>query len=497
MTVATRTTAPDAVATAGDRFAMARGVADAVLYEGYVLYPYRASSAKNQVRFQWGVLMPPAYCEADGSERASSRTECLLARDAGRRRTRPSCTCGCAACRRNGAESRRRRTRSTASWRRGTASPRVESLEVDGARHVEWDEALDRVVDLPPLDLPAAGVADVALSFRLEGGCEIEELAGERGEVIGRFVRERVAVQGSVRVVVAPVAPGSPYLKVAVTVENATAWDDDDTARADAMASSLVAVHTMLAADGATFVSLLDPPDEAAEAARTCRSDGTYPVVVGDETVVLSSPIILYDHPEVAEQSPGDLFDATEIDEILALRVMTLTDAEKAEARGTDARSAAIIDRCDALSPEAMGRLHGQMRPVEPEWPTLTTPGTGDGDADPTASGAEAAPWWDPATDASVDPWRDTVVVDGIELGQGSRVRLHPSGRSDAQDMFLDGRGATVAGVFADVDGGSHLAVTLDDDPTAGELVWQGRYLYFHPEEVEPLPPRAAAGEQA
>ena len=111
-------------------------------------------------------------------------------------------------------------------------------------------------------------------------------------------------------------------------------------------------------------------PTMPAEAARNCRSDGTYPVLIGRDDVVLSSPIILYDHPEVAEQSPGDLFDAPEIDEILALRVMTLTDAEKAEARGTDARAAAIIDRCDTLSPEAMGRLHGQMRPVEPEWPT-------------------------------------------------------------------------------------------------------------------------------
>ena len=54
--------------------------------------------------------------------------------------------------------------------------------------------------------------------------------------------------------------------------------------------------------------------------------------------------------------------------------------------------------------------------------------------------------------------------------------------------MFLDGRRGTVAGVFADVDGGFHLAVTLDDDPAASELVWQGRYLYFRPDEVEPLP---------
>ena len=490
MTVAARTVG---ALTADDRFVTARGVADAVLYEGYVLYPYRASSRKNQVRFQWGVLMPPAYCEADSSERCSSRTECLLAPASG-----PAADEAVLHVRVRCLQTQRRRVEATTDEEGGAGGPdgftEVESLEVDGTRHVEWDEALDRVVDLPPLDLRAGGVTQALRAFRLEGGSEIEDVAAASGEVVGRFVRERVAVQGSVRVTVAPADEGSPYLKVAVTVENASAWDDHDTARADAMASSLVAVHTMLAADGATFVSLLDPPDEAAEAVRTCRSDGTYPVVVGDETVVLSSPIILYDHPEVAEQSPGDLFDATEIDEILALRVMTLTEAEKAEARGTDARSAAIIDRCDTLSPEAMGRLHGQMRPVEPAWPTLSTP---DDPADPADDGAQAEPWWDPATDASVDPWRDTVTVDGIELGQGSRVRLHPSGRSDAQDMFLDGRGATVAGVFADVDGGFHLAVTLDDDPAAGELVWQGRYLYFHPEEVEPLPPRAAAGEQS
>ena len=283
-------------------------------------------------------------------------------------------------------------------------------------------------------------------------------------------------IDGMVRVATAPAAYGSPYVKVAVTVENATPWSNDASRRADVVAQSLVAVHTMLAVDGATFVSLLDPPDAAAEAALACRSVGTYPVLIGADDVVLSSPIILYDHPEVADQSPGDLYDSLEIDEILALRVMTLTDAEKAEARGTDARAAAIIDRCDALSPEAMGRLHGQMRPVEPEWLTVNTPGT------------EAAPWWDPASDQSVDPWTDSVLVGGVDLAQGSAVRLHPSGQADAQDMFLDGRRGTVAGVFADVDGGVHLAVTLDDDPAARELNWQGRYLYFRPEEVEPLP---------
>ena len=66
-------------APVADRFETARAVADAVLYEGYVLYPYRASSRKNQARFQWGVLTPRAFSEADGSERWAMRTECLVA----------------------------------------------------------------------------------------------------------------------------------------------------------------------------------------------------------------------------------------------------------------------------------------------------------------------------------------------------------------------------------------------------------------------------------
>ena len=62
-----------------------------------------------------------------------------------------------------------------------------------------------------------------------------------------------------------------------------------------------------------------------------------------------------------------------------------------------------------------------------------------------------------------------------------------PSHRADAQDIFLSGLSATVAGVFTDVDGDQHVAVTVDDDPATEELEWQGRYLFFHVDEVEPL----------
>jgi hypothetical protein len=233
----------------------------------------------------------------------------------------------------------------------------------------------------------------------------------------------------------------------------------------------------MLAVDDGSFVSLLDPPDAARAATVDCHNDGAFPVLIGADDVMLSSPIILYDHPEVAPESPGDLYDSTEIDEILALRVLTLTDAEKSEARGTDPRSAAIIDRCDDMPPEMWERLHGAVRALGPT-------------AQPDLNQDQAVAWWDPAVDASVDPWSDTILINGVDVSKGTMVQLQPSHRSDAQDIFLEGMTATVAGVFQDVDGTTHVAVTVDDDPATSELAWQGRYLFFHPDEVSPLPDR-------
>jgi hypothetical protein len=445
-----------------DRFEAARSVADAVLYEGYVLYPYRASSRKNQVRFQWGVLTPRAFSEAEGSERWSMRAECLV--DPG---TAPSLSV---------------RLRCLHGQHRSVEGPLgdggfepVPQLAADGAIHVDWDEAVDRVIDLPRLRLLPHDGRERKKAFMLAAGTEWELVHDVDGAVVGRFVRRRETVAGLSRLVVSQPDPALPYLKVAVTVENTNLWTGGRVHRDEIMNHSLIAMHIMLAIDDGRFISLLDPPDDAAEIVRTCHGDGAYPVLIGSDDVVLASPIILYDHPEVAPQSPGDLYDSLEIDEILALRVMTLTDEEKAEARGTDPRAAAIIDRCDDMSPETLSQLHGQMRPVPPS----TGPGHDDA--------SDAVSWWDPEMDASFDPWTESVWISGVEIAKGSAVRLRPSHRADAHDIFLAGMAATVAGVFTDVDGERHVAVTVDDDPATTELMWQGRYLFFHPDEVEPL----------
>jgi hypothetical protein len=257
---------------------------------------------------------------------------------------------------------------------------------------------------------------------------------------------------------------------------------------------AMVGTHTLLALTGGAFVSLLDPPEWARGAVEACENLHTWPVLVGaDRTdVILSSPIILYDYPEIAPESPGDLYDATEIDEILTLRTMTLTDEEKSAARATDPRAAAIVDRIDAMPAEVLERLHGAVRylrrvtdrsaaPAAPPEPSRIDLAEG-----PPPLPDPTQPWWDPGADRSVSPETDAVPVTGGWAARGSRVRLCPATRGrDAQDMFLRDRLATVQAVLFDVDGSTHLAVTLDDDPAADLHQWYGRYLYFAPDEVE------------
>jgi hypothetical protein len=182
------------------------------------------------------------------------------------------------------------------------------------------------------------------------------------------------------------------------------------------------------------------------------------------------------------------MFDSTEIDEILTLRVLTMTDEEKAEARATDAHAAAILDRCEQLSPEDLQRLHGTLR--DPHG------GTGASTAAPTGAPTAALTgddWWAAEAAAPVTPETDAVLVAGTRVARGSRVRLRPSRRADAQDMFVAGLEARVSGVHVDLDGETHVAVTLLDDGMLDDGMaefhdWYGRYLYFAPDELEPLP---------
>lgn len=472
------TTGAGNAGTAG--FERASAVADAVLFEGYLLYPYRGSAAKNRYRWQFGVLAPRTWIRAHGvpdtgvagsAESWFQQTECLLEADA-------------ATTLRIRLRFLQVQVRTVQRRRAGRGYDTVDELVVDGHRYVGFDEAVPRQVDrsVRLADLCGDGLT---CHLAIPGGQDSEPVAG------GRLVRRRWPVTASVTLRAEPADTPFGLHRLRVRTDNLGTVADGLT-RDEVLRHSMVATHTLIDAGGGRFLSLLDPPDWAARAAGRCQNVHTFPVLAGEPgsaDLLLSAPIILPDHPQVAPESPGDLFDATEIDEILSLRALTLTATEKDEARATDARAAAIVDRVEQMPPELLARLHGATRSLRPVPPATgpAAPSRHGGDGGWTERG-EDLPWWAPGADASVHPETDTVTVGGVTISAGSRVRLRPRARgTDAHDMFLRGRLARVRAILSDVDERRYLAVILEDDPGADLHQWYGRFRYFSPQEVEPV----------
>jgi hypothetical protein len=491
------------VTLSSPHLAQALSVADAILYEGYLLYPYRQSSRKNQARFQFGVLMPPAYAAVDEFEPSAAQTECLAeGRDDARLQILVRFL-----------HVQRRTVQQAPAHPSGgpedaTGWTDVPALTVDGTEYTRFTEATEREVfaERTVGQLTGAGGVDgIEIPFHIDAGEKADDLAGADGTLAGRLVHQWDALDGILRVRADRAAGPYQALRLRLRIENHTEPGAALGDREDGLRYALVAAHALIGLPGGSFISMTDPPEWAAAEVAACKNQGTWPVLAGPagcRDLVLSSPVILYDHPEIAPESAGDLFDATEIDEILTLRTLALTDDEKREARATDPRAADLIDRLDGLPPELMEKLHGAIRYLEPK----SGPRPGEPAAGPVAGpvagpfpAAPAAdevpvfqtpdvPWWDPGSDRSVSPETDEVVIDGVMVGRGSKVRMRPGARrADAQDLFLVGREAFVEAVLHDVDGQVHVAVTPVADPMADLQRAQGRFLYFAPDELEPL----------
>jgi hypothetical protein len=281
-----------------------RRIADAVLYEGYILWPYRRSATKNRQRWSFGGVYPPAHSAAHPDDPHVLQAQVLL----------------------EGSDDVDVRVRFLHVVERSLVNADGERVdELDG--HLAWDEATEREVGPGPFEIPA--------------GTESEPLPN------GAIVRSWRELRGRVELAV---ADG----RVTVRIENTTPWSGDS--REDALRQTFCSTHAILRTREGAFVSATESD---------CENVGLWPVLVGEEgarDTMLAAPIILGDYPQIAPESPGDLFDATEIDKLLVLNVLALTPEEQAEMRATDPRAREILDRCAALSPEELMRLHGTFR---------------------------------------------------------------------------------------------------------------------------------------
>jgi hypothetical protein len=416
-------------------FAETEKLTAAVLYEGYMLYPYRATSTKNVQRWNFGTLYPRDYAEVQRPvESFRLLAECLVKADC-----------------------------------HLTLDVRTRFLQLirrqeDASK--EWDEGIERSCELKGVLLRDLLRESLKHDFSFDQDYVTANIDKQSRpvptKISGRLILNAETLQPGLHRFSLEVINVTPTANPAAALRN------------EAILQAFVSAHCLLGIEGGDFISLLDTPEEFRDAAVACHNVGVFPVLVGPDSqksMMFCSPIILYDYPQIAPESAGDFFDGTEMDEMLALRVLTLTDEEKQEMRGGDERALKILERTETLPEDFLMKVHGAIRGMRPVGDTLPK--------------EFEFGKWDPLGEA---PLAESVRVGGVELRAGDRVKLRPRKMADIMDMALDGKIALIEAIEQDFENNFQLAVVLDVDPGRefGMMRQPGHRFFFAPEEVEP-----------
>jgi hypothetical protein len=426
-------------------FESAEKIAAAILYEGYILYPYRPTAIKNRQRWNFGTLYPRVYAEAQKPEEPFRlQAECIFLAEEG--------------------ATLDIKISFLQLIRQGHALDGTEDAAALADPSLAWEEAVERTSEHPQLLLGDLLAQPQQLTLHLGAAT----LPGDQ------VVAPHTHLQALFTVRVEALESGA--MKFHIELENITPLRSEAAAKRDeALPHSLVSAHMLLGLTGGEFVSLLDPKEGYSGAVATCSNTGVFPVLVGTEperTMMLCSPIILYDYPQIAPESGGDFFDGTEMDEMLTLRVLTLTDAEKEEMRNGDPRARQILERTENMTPEAMLKAHGVVRSLRQIREIPANESFGE---------------WNPFAEAKAPP--ESVTVFGVALRVGDRVRIWPQKNADIMDMALEGKVAVIEAIEQDFEDQVQFAVVLDDDPGRefGMMRQPGHRFFYSPEEVEPV----------
>ncbi len=311
---------------------------NSVLYEGYLLYPYRMA-LKNAKRFSFGAIFPQAsWAARKGTERSATCARLLVIGDSA-----------------------------------ATVSGQLRFLHLGervaaDSKHLAstWQEAEERRIELGPWTSAELILAECRQTFEFPDRQwrEADEATAHTSSE-NDLVRRQLGLQGSVGMSAVEVDQGVRLLTVSIV--NQTPCDESDTQHGGESEAlrALISAHLILTVEQAEFVSRIDPPDVYRDLCPSDPGDGLWPVLLGtagERSAMLCSPIILYDHPEIAPESPADFFDATEMDEMLALRIQTLSDEEKLQVAALDARGRALLRRVDGLAEQQLAALHGVTR---------------------------------------------------------------------------------------------------------------------------------------
>ncbi len=223
-------------------------IANAILYEGYLLYPYRKSALKNQQRFNFGLLQPNDFFQ----------TQVLVLGKA------------------EGFSVRVRFLQTLTRQIIDKDGIKQARLEIDKQIFETWDEVVERNIE-----------TDKLIEFNFD--CEMSEEYLSVGKA--KFVRTTEEIYG--RIEIETQNSRKNLQRLTVKIYNLSKIE------------RFISTHAILSVENVEFVSLLEYEKEFQGEVKALKQNGLFPVLV-EKNVMLASPIILYDFPQIAPESSGE-----------------------------------------------------------------------------------------------------------------------------------------------------------------------------------------------
>lgn len=269
-----------------------------LLYEGYALFPYRKNALKNQKRFNFGVLSPKCWIENQINEHFFQQTEILVLAE-----------------------------------NESKLSFKTHFLRLN--EEDQWQTAVEKKIE-----------GEISLN-------RTQTFEHTEDNLFGKIEISSERLTG--------------YLfKVRFFFENLTEIEDfRELSREQILHFSFVSTHTIFELENGKFISQIETPNEFIEHTNSLQNVGLFPVLIGDKykkNNILASPIILYDFPEIAENSFDNFFDGLEIDELMILNLLVLPEDEKRQITETDERTRLILEKIENLKSEDLQNLHAVLR---------------------------------------------------------------------------------------------------------------------------------------
>jgi len=240
--------------------------------------PYPPSAVKNQQRFNFGVLYPRSYSQAqDQLEPWFTKTECLVTGSvltSVEVRIRFLHYC----------ERIIQRVTQDGVWQP------VNRLEVAGNVIQPWPEAVEEEIILPVASLQSLAQKPLEWPCVIAAKTTPEPITDETGRVVGKVLRTLCELQLALKVRAESL--NESVFRISVRVENITDPATSLSTREAALLHSPISTHTLLGVQDGRFVSLLETPEELVPFAKDCMNVGCYPVPAGDRSAhdtVLSS----------------------------------------------------------------------------------------------------------------------------------------------------------------------------------------------------------------